>query len=105
LLSKRKKIKDHELEGFKYFKAISKLLESLHGAGCERDIAGGIKGVRYFSFDIAVHRRTAPSRLLRKISHAPERFLHFSPKNSTPPNFFGLFRETRRKSVKKGPNR
>jgi hypothetical protein len=38
--SKRKKIKDHELEGFKYFKAISKMLESLHGAGCERDIAG-----------------------------------------------------------------
>ncbi len=38
--SKRKKIKDTELEGFKYFKAISKMLESLHGAGCERDIAG-----------------------------------------------------------------
>ena len=38
--SKRKKIKDYELEGFKYFKAISKMLESLHGAGCERDSAG-----------------------------------------------------------------
>ena len=37
---KRKKIKDHELEGFKYFKAISKMLEALHGVGCERDIAG-----------------------------------------------------------------
>ena len=37
---KRKKIKDSELEGFKYLKAISKLLEKLHDAGCERDIAG-----------------------------------------------------------------
>jgi len=37
---KRKKIKDHELKGFKYFKAISSMLESLHDAGCERDIAG-----------------------------------------------------------------
>ena len=38
--AKRKKIKDHELEGFKYFKAISTMLESLHDAGCQRDIAG-----------------------------------------------------------------
>ncbi len=38
--TKRKKIKDHELKGFKYFKAISSMLESLHEAGCERDIAG-----------------------------------------------------------------
>jgi hypothetical protein len=38
--NKRKKIKDSELEGFKYFKAISDMLESLHDAGCERDIAG-----------------------------------------------------------------
>jgi hypothetical protein len=38
--TKRKKIKDHELKGFKYFKAISTMLESLHDAGCERDIAG-----------------------------------------------------------------
>lgn len=37
---KRKKIKDHELKGFKYFKAISTMLESLHNAGCQRDIAG-----------------------------------------------------------------
>ncbi len=41
--SKREKIKDHQLEGFKYFKAISKMLESLHGAGCQRDIAGNRK--------------------------------------------------------------
>ena len=38
--TKRKKIKDSELEGFKYLKAISKLLEKLHDAGCARDIAG-----------------------------------------------------------------
>ena len=38
--SKREKIKDHQLEGFKYFKAISKMLESLHNAGCQRDRAG-----------------------------------------------------------------
>ncbi|MCP4261716.1 MAG: IS4 family transposase [Planctomycetes bacterium] len=38
--TKRKKIKDHELKGFKYFKAVSAMLESLHDAGCERDIAG-----------------------------------------------------------------
>ena len=38
--SKRKKIKDHELKGFKYFKAISTMLESLQDAGCQRDIAG-----------------------------------------------------------------
>lgn len=38
--TKRKKIKDCELKGFKYFKAISRMLESLHDAGCERDIAG-----------------------------------------------------------------
>ena len=43
-MSKKKpKIKEHQLEGFKYFKAISKMLESLHGAGCERDIAGNRK--------------------------------------------------------------
>ena len=38
--TKRKKIKDSELKGFKYLKAISKLLEKLHDAGCERDTAG-----------------------------------------------------------------
>lgn len=37
---KRKDIQESQLQGFKYFKAISTLLESLHGAGCERDIAG-----------------------------------------------------------------
>jgi len=38
--TKRRKIKDYELKGFKYFKAISAMLENLHDAGCERDTAG-----------------------------------------------------------------
>jgi len=37
---KRHKIKEHELQGFKYFKAISGMLESLRDAGCQRDRAG-----------------------------------------------------------------
>jgi hypothetical protein len=37
---KRHKIKERELQGFKYFKAISKMLESLRDIGCERDRAG-----------------------------------------------------------------
>ena len=40
-MSKKKpKIKESQLEGFKYFKAISTMLETLHDAGCQRDIAG-----------------------------------------------------------------
>ncbi len=38
--AKREKIKEHQLQGFKYFKAISALLEGLHDAGCKRDKAG-----------------------------------------------------------------
>lgn len=38
--AKRKKIKDEQLQGFKYFKAIGGMLESLHDAGCQRDQAG-----------------------------------------------------------------
>lgn len=37
---KRHKIKEHELQGFKYFKTISKMLESLAQVGCDRDRAG-----------------------------------------------------------------
>lgn len=37
--AKRKKIKESDLQGFKYFKALSGLLERLHNAGCERDRA------------------------------------------------------------------
>jgi len=40
---KRHKIKESELQGFKYFKAISGMLESLHQAGCQRDRAGNRK--------------------------------------------------------------
>jgi hypothetical protein len=37
---KRHKIKESELQGFKYFKAISGMLERLHQASCQRDRAG-----------------------------------------------------------------
>lgn len=36
---KRKKIKESDLQGFKYFKILTSLLEGLHGAGCQRDRA------------------------------------------------------------------
>ncbi len=43
-MSKRRhKIKESELQGFKYFKAISGMLESLHKAGCQRDRPGNRK--------------------------------------------------------------
>ncbi len=43
-MSKRRhKIKESELQGFKYFKVISRVLESLHNAGCQRDRAGNRK--------------------------------------------------------------
>ena len=38
--AKRDTIKEQQLQGFKYFKAISGMLESLHEAGCQRDRAG-----------------------------------------------------------------
>ena len=41
--AKRKKIKEKDLQGFKYFKPISALLETLHDAGCQRDRAGNRK--------------------------------------------------------------
>ena len=37
---KRHKLKESELQGFKYFKAISGMLETLHNSGCQRDRAG-----------------------------------------------------------------
>jgi hypothetical protein len=37
---KRHKIQEHELQGFKYFKAIAGMLEGLQDAGCEHDKAG-----------------------------------------------------------------
>jgi hypothetical protein len=37
---KRQEIIESELQGFKYFKKLSQLLERLHTAGCQRDYAG-----------------------------------------------------------------
>ena len=37
---KRDKIRKEQLQGFKYFKVLSNLLESLHDSGCQRDRAG-----------------------------------------------------------------
>ena len=37
---KKEKIKERNLQGFKYFKVLSQLLERLHQAGCQRDKAG-----------------------------------------------------------------
>ena len=41
--AKREKIKERQLQGFKYFKAISGMLDGLHNAGCKRDRAGNRK--------------------------------------------------------------
>ena len=38
--AKRHKIQEQEVQGLKYFKALSGLLEALHEVGCERDRAG-----------------------------------------------------------------
>ncbi len=38
--AKREKPKEKDLQGFKYFKCLSGLLEDLHDAGCRRDRAG-----------------------------------------------------------------
>ena len=44
LMSKRRhEIEEGELQGFKYFRAISGMLESLHEAGCQYDRAGNRK--------------------------------------------------------------
>ena len=37
---KKEKIKESDLQGFKYFKVLSQLLERLHNAGCQSDRAG-----------------------------------------------------------------
>ena len=37
---KKEKIKQSDLQGFKYFKKLSQMLERLHKAGCQRDRAG-----------------------------------------------------------------
>lgn len=40
MTAKRKDIKEKQLQGFKYFQAIAKMLDGLHDAGCARDRAG-----------------------------------------------------------------
>ena len=37
---KKNEIKERDLQGFKYFKVLSQMLERLHEAGCQRDVAG-----------------------------------------------------------------
>lgn len=37
---KKEKIKQSDLQGFKYFKKLSQMLQHLHNAGCQRDRAG-----------------------------------------------------------------
>lgn len=37
---KKQKIKETDLQGFKYFKKLSRMLQQLHNAGCQRDKAG-----------------------------------------------------------------
>jgi len=37
---KRDKVRSKQLEGFKYFKVLAEMLDSLHDAGCQRDRAG-----------------------------------------------------------------
>ena len=37
---KKEKIKQSDLQGFKYFKTLSRMLERLHNEGCQRDRAG-----------------------------------------------------------------
>ena len=41
--AKRRKIKDDELSGLKYFKVLSDILSGLHDAGCDKDRAGNRK--------------------------------------------------------------
>ena len=60
---KRHKIKERELKGFKYFKTISKILESLHDVGCQRDLAGSHS--RYVIFQMA--EVAVPRMLFREI--------------------------------------
>ena len=43
MAGKRKIIDEHDLQGFKYFKKLSSLVEHLHDAGCARDRAGNRK--------------------------------------------------------------
>jgi len=70
---KRKKINDSDLKGFKYFKAISKMLERLHDAGCERDIAGNrILHMDQFTVLILLYMFNPICRSLRSLQQVSE---------------------------------
>jgi len=70
---KRHKIKEHELQGFKYFKAISEILESLGDVGCERDRAGNriLHMDQYISL-LLLHLFNPISTSLRSLQQASE---------------------------------
>ncbi len=70
---KRHKIKEHELQGFKYFKMISKMLESLGDVGCERDRAGNriLHMDQYISL-LLLHLFNPISTSLRSLQQASE---------------------------------
>jgi hypothetical protein len=70
---KRHKIKEHELQGFKYFKAISKMLESLGDVGCDRDRAGNrvLHMDQYISL-LLLHMFNPISTSLRSLQQASE---------------------------------
>lgn len=70
---KRHKIKEHELQGFKYFKAISKILESLSDIGCDRDRAGNriLHMDQYISL-LLLHMFNPISTSLRSLQQASE---------------------------------
>ena len=56
MIAKREKIKESQLVGFKYFKAIAGMLERLHDAGCARDRAGNrLLHMDQYVFDPLVH--------------------------------------------------
>lgn len=73
MATKRKKIKDSDLVGFKYFKAISKMLERLHDAGCQRDIAGNrILHMDQFTVLILLYMFNPICRSLRSLQQVSE---------------------------------
>ena len=70
---KRHKIKEHELQGFKYFKPISALLENLHNAGCERDRAGNrILHMDQYMFLLLLYMFNPICTSLRAVQQASE---------------------------------
>src|SRR4030043_2046021 len=70
---KRHKIKERELKGFKYFKTISKILESLHDVGCEGELAGNrILHMDQYIFFLLLHMFNPICTSLRSLQQASE---------------------------------